>query len=72
MADNPTTNGADGSDSRERPSWYVPIQPIPEDDHRTLAEVLLDTFGHDPPRLSEETQEELVTYLNQFRVPRES
>ena len=72
MADNPTVNGADGSDARERPSWYVPIQPIPEDDQRTLAEVLLDTLGHEPPRLSEETQEELVAYLNQFRVPRES
>ena len=72
MADDPTANGADGSDTRERPSWYVPIKPIPEDDHRTLKEVLLDTFGHEPPELSEETQEELVAYLNQFRVPRES
>ena len=72
MADNPAANGANASDARDRPSWYVPIQPIAEEDQRTLAEVLLDTLGHEPPRLSEETQEELVAHLNQFRIPRES
>ena len=72
MADDRTVNGADGSDTRERPSWYVPIKPIPETHHRTLAEVLLDTFGHEPLELSEEDAAETVAYLDQFRVPRES
>ena len=72
MPQDPTPNGADASESRERPSWYVPIQPIPETDHRNLTEVLLDTLGHEPPDLSEETQKELVAYLDQFRVPRDS
>ena len=26
MADHPTPNGADASEPRERPSWYVPIR----------------------------------------------
>jgi hypothetical protein len=72
MADQATNNGTDGSGSRERPSWYVPVRAIPEDDTRTGREVLLDTFGDEPLELSEETQEELLAYLNQFRVPRES
>ena len=72
MADKPAANGADGRETGERPSWYVPIKPIPETDRRSLTEVLLDTLGHDPPDLSEETQQELVAYLDQFRVPRES
>ncbi|MCY3571480.1 MAG: hypothetical protein OXH19_09115 [Chloroflexi bacterium] len=72
MADNSATNGAEGTEPRERPSWYVPIEPIPESDQRTTTEVLLDTLGHEPPDLSEETQRQLVEYLNQYRVPRES
>lgn len=72
MAESPAVNGVDESDDRERPSWYVPIQPIPEDDHRTTAEVLMDTFGHEPLDLPEELQKELVAYLDQFRVPRDS
>lgn len=72
MADNTTANGTDGGERRERPSWYVPLQPIPEDDMRTGLEVLLDTFGHEPLELPEEVQEELLAYLNQFRVPRQS
>ena len=72
MADDPTANGADGRDTRERPSWYVPIKPIPEDDHRTLKEVLLDTFGHEPLELSDEDAAETVAFLDQLRVPRES
>ena len=72
MSEDQPPNGVDAGEPRERPSWYVPIQPIPESDHRSLAEVLLDSFGHDPPDLSEETQKELVAYLDQFRVPRDS
>ena len=30
MADDVPANGADSNQARERPSWYVPIQPIPE------------------------------------------
>lgn len=48
MADSATSNGTDGGEDRERPSWYVPIQPIPETHHRSLAEVWLDTFGDEP------------------------
>ena len=69
MSDESTVNGTD-AEGRERPSWYVPIQPIPETHHKTLAEVFEETFP--PLDLSEETQQELVAYLDQFRVPRES
>ena len=72
MSDNPTPNGVDASEPRERPSWYIPIKPIPEDDHRTTQQVLSETWGDEPLDLSEETQKELVAYLDQFRVPRES
>ena len=71
MADNTSPNGADAGDGRERPSWYIPIEPIPKDDHRTTIEVLLETLGR-APKLSEETQKELAAYLDQFRVPRQS
>ena len=72
MSEDQPPNGADAGEPRQRPSWYVPIQPIPESDHRNLAEVLLDTIRHEPPDLSEATQEELVAYLDQFHVPRDS
>lgn len=72
MADQATSNGTDGDDGRERPSWYVPIRPIPEDDMRTGLEVLLDTFGHEPLELSPELEAETVAFLDQFRVARES
>lgn len=72
MADNSATNGAEGTEPRERPSWYVSSQPIPESDTRTGQEVLLDTFGHDPPELPDDVQDELLAYLNRFRVPRDS
>ena len=72
MSEDQPPNGADASEPRERPSWYIPLQPVPKTHHRNLTEVLLDTLGHDPPDLSEETQKELVAYLDQFRVPRES
>ena len=72
MVEEQTASGADGREARERPSWYVPIKPIPETDHRSLTEVLLETFAYEPLELSEETQKHLADYLNQFRVPRES
>ena len=72
MSEDQPPNGADAGEPRERPSWYIPLQPIPEDDKRTLTEVLLATFGHEPLELPEDVQEELLAYLNQFRVPRES
>ncbi len=70
MADGATTNGADG-DGRVRPSWYVPIKPIPEDDTRTAREVLLDTFGDEPLELSEEEAAETKAFLDQFLVSRD-
>ena len=72
MADHPTPNGADAGEPRERPSWYVPIQPIPEDDTRTGLEVLLGPFVHEPLELSPELQAETEAFLDQFLVPRES
>ena len=71
MSEDQPPNGVD-AEGRERPSWYIPLQPVPKTHHRNLTEVLLDILGHDPPDLSEETQKELVAYLDQFRVPRES
>ena len=72
MPQDPTPNGADASEPRERPSWYVEFEPIPEDDQRSLTEVLLDTFGHEPPELSPEIEAETLAFLDRFRVPRES
>ena len=71
MADQATSNGTDGGEGRERPSWYVPIKPIPEDDTRTAREVLLDTFGDEPLELSEEEAAETKAFLDQFLVPRD-
>ena len=74
MSDESTVNGTD-AEGRERPSWYVPIQPRPEDDHRTAAEVLEGTFrkvfGDEPPELSPEVAAETEAFLNQFLVPRD-
>ena len=69
MPSEPTANGVEGRDSGQRPDWYVPIMPV-EDDGRTVREVLLDTFGADPPELPNDLRDELVAYLDQFRVPR--
>ena len=63
-------NGTDSAEQRERPSWYVPQEPL--HDGRTVEQIMLDTFGEDAPSLPEELQGELVAYLDQFRVPRES
>ena len=71
MSDESTVNGTD-AEGRERPSWYVPIQPIPEDDHRTTAEVLRETWGDDPVEMTEEEAAETQAFLDQFLVPRES
>ena len=68
MPQDPTPNGTDPK-PRERPSWYISIQPIPPSHHNTLAEVFEETL--EPLDLSEETQEELAAYLDQFRVARE-
>ena len=66
-----TVNGTD-AEGRERPSWYVPIQPLPEDDHRTVAEILRDTIGDEPLPMTEEEAAETKAYLDQFLVPRDS
>ena len=71
MSSEPTSNGAKGSGSRERPDWYVPLNPVP-DDGRTVLEVLLDTFGTEPIELPDDLMEEHLAYLDSFRVPRES
>ena len=67
MADNPTANGADASEVRERPSWYVPIQAC-EDDDRTVQQVLRETWGDDPIELPAQAAEELLAYLDQFKI----
>ena len=71
MADNSATNGTDGTEARERPSWYVPIKPIPPNEkYQTLADVLLETFGPEPLEMSEEEVAETAAFLDQFLVPR--
>ncbi len=74
MSEESAVNGTD-AEGRERPSWYVEFEPIPEDDHRTGAEVLLGTFrkvfGDEPPELSPELAAETEAFLNQFLVPRD-
>lgn len=72
MAEHSATNGVDGTEPRERPSWYVPIKPIPEGDNRTTAEVLRDTLGDEPLEMSPEHQAETKAFLDQFLVPRDS
>ena len=72
MSHDALSNGADSNQARERPSWYVEFEPIPEDDQRTVAEVLQEMFGEEPPELSEEDAAETVAFLNKFRVPRET
>ena len=75
MSQESTPNGTD-AEPRERPSWYIEFEPVPEDDQRTGAEVLRGTFrkvfGDEPPELSPELAAETVAFLDQFRVPRES
>ena len=69
MSEESTVNGAD-AEGRERPSWYVPIQPIPETHHKSLAEVFEETFK--PVPMTEEEAAETKAYLDQFLVPRDS
>ena len=71
MSEDQPPNGTD-AEGRERPSWYIPLQPVPETHHRNLTEVLLDTLGHEPLDLSPERAAETEAYLDQFLVPRES
>ena len=62
-------NGTDSAEQRQRPSWYIPIEPIRDD--RTAQQVLEESW---PPRdleLSAETRARLIEFLDQFRVPRE-
>ena len=48
MPDDASPNGTDSESSRKRPSWYVPIKPIP-DDGRTVQDALgmLEVVGPD-------------------------
>ena len=69
MSDDPSANGADSTQSRQRPSWYIPIEPLEED--RTVQQVLEESW---PPRnlkLSAETKAEILEFLEQFRIPRD-
>ena len=68
MCDESTANGTD-AEGRERPSWYVPIEPIPPSHHKSLAEVFEETFT--PLPMSEEEAAETKAYLDQFLVPRD-
>lgn len=72
MSGEMSTNGADSGESRERPDWYIPLKPIPDDyDGPTGIELLL-ALTEDMPELSDEMKEETKRYLDQFLVPRES
>ena len=68
MADNPTANGADGSDTRERPSWYVPIRARETGDPTTqeLLDRLID-IG-DPEELGP-AADDIDAYLRRFLQP---
>ncbi len=68
MSQDPTANGASASEPRQRPSWYVPIEPVPEDDHRSVQQVLRETWGDDPVELPPQAAEELLAYLDQYKV----
>ena len=70
MPDESTANGTD-AEGRERPSWYIPIQPIPPSHHKSLAEVLRETIGKEPLPMTEEEAAETKAFLDQFLVPRD-
>ena len=62
-------NGSDSAGPRQRPSWYVPIEPVEDD--RTAQQVLEESW---PPRdleLSAETKARLTEFLDQFRITRD-
>lgn len=48
MADEAVPNGTDSGQTRQRPSWYVPLKPLP-DDGRTAQDALrrLEVVGPD-------------------------
>ena len=72
MSGETSTNGADSSESRERPDWYIPIKPIPDDyDGPTGIELLIE-LTEGMPELSDEMKEETKRFLDQFLVPRNS
>ena len=71
MADETDVNGTSGAESKERPDWYIPIKPIPEDyEGPTGIELLIELTGN-MPELSDEMKAETKRYLDQFLVPRE-
>lgn len=71
MSSEPTANGAERRDPSQRPSWYVPLKPVPEDG-RTVQESMREHFIVDPDGIPDDLQEELVAFLDSFREPRES
>ena len=57
MTDEPPRNGADADRARERPSWYVPLKPLP-DDAPTAEEALLSLqVVTDPEELGDAKQD---------------
>ena len=71
MTDEPARNGADADQSRERPSWYVPLKPHETGD-RTIQQLLQDLIViKDPGELPQDVRAEIKAYLDQFLIPRE-
>jgi hypothetical protein len=70
MPSEPTANGTKGSESRERPDWYVPIVPT-EDDARTVQDLLRGLqVVTDPDDIPDDLRADLKAYLDQFGTPR--
>ncbi len=68
MSQDAPANGADGSDTRERPSWYVPIRARETGDPTTqeLLDRLID-IG-DPEELGP-AADDIDAYLRRFLQP---
>ena len=64
-------NGTYHDGERTRPSWYMPIPPIDEDDEHSGRRSLVEIFGTEPPDLPDEVHDQLVAELDRYLVPRE-
>ena len=67
MPQPPTPNGTD-PEPRERPSWYIPIQPR-EPGAPTTQELLKQMIGEVDPEELGPAADDIDAYLEQFRQP---
>ena len=68
MSTNASANGADADQPRQRPSWYVPPKPVPDDYDGPSGRELLLQFANliDPSDLPDELRQDLRTYLDRL------